>query len=214
MAGPARPQALGQGGPHAPIRSSQGYSTVPNDIDCSCPLPQASTISPGWANLTPRRMRVAAVGHAVEVSALRRPPWRCGAGGHHRQDGIQRLGARVFGGQDRDVGQLAEVSAIMRRFSTSRSPAEPKMAITRPAAPAGCIWRGGLQGAAQRVGRVGKVHDGREILAQIDALHAAGHTRQSGDAAADRLGRQAAARPLWPPRRPGNWRRYRRPTRR
>ena len=110
-------------------------------------------------------------------------------------DGGDVLGARVFGRDDREIGQATGDLAHHRALGVV---AQAGAAEDDDHAPLRHGARSG-QGALEGVGRVGKVHDGREVLPLVNALHAprdVGHCCQAaldggngqaeGDAGADR----------------------------
>ncbi len=138
------------------------------------------------------------VGHTEERGAFHPTP-AAAALGHHLQNVIQALGARVLGGEHRQVGQLGgglgHQPALFNVAPASRAKGRDHASARTPGGGLRLIvgqhLAGGFQRAAQGVGRVGKVHEGGEGLAQVQPLHAPRHPRQRGQAPLSRLGRQA-----------------------
>ncbi len=130
--------------------------------------------------------RVAAVGHAEEAAPLSRAFDRAlqsGAKGHHLEDGVERLGPRILGRQDADVGQLSRDLGHHPAFLDVAQPGRSEDGDDA------CIRHlpARFERPAQRIRRVREVDDGREGLAEVDALEPARHPLQRGDAGAGSL---------------------------
>ena len=116
------------------VRSSHEYSAFQSTWTVHVPSHRPGRYRRHAAGLNAKRIASPRSGTA-KTSPLA-SPLGPRASRHFLEDPLQRLGAWVFGGQHRQISQLREVSAIMRRFSLSRKPAEPNTAMTRPLSPA------------------------------------------------------------------------------
>ena len=161
----------------ASARSSHGIGPSGPMIDCSWPLPASRTMSPG-------RARSKAASIAARRSAMTSRSWSAapagglGAARDLVEDRVAVLAARVLVGHDDERGALARDPAHHRALLVSRSPADPKTAITPP--PPGRGQRGEQVEDRLEGGRaVGVVDDDPERLAAVEALHPA---RDAGDA--------------------------------
>ena len=76
------------------------------------------------------------------------------------------------------------IRPISGRLAVSRSPADPKTAISPPPRDA-ASGREQVEDGLERRRAVGEVDDDPERLAELDALHPAGHDRDRGEAVAD-----------------------------
>ena len=113
------------------VRSSQRCSLAPKHMDCSCPLPHARTISPGRANRSANLIASPRSGTRQKVSPSLPPPDPAPAAISSRIPSNDSVRGSSAVRTDKSASS-AEISAIMRRFSLSRKPADPKTAITRP----------------------------------------------------------------------------------
>ncbi len=115
------------------VRSSQGNSTVPKHIDCSWPLPQMSTMSPGRASPSANQI-------ARPRSATRQKVWPSTPPAAAAAPAIMARMSSSDSVRGSSAVRMvrsaarAAMSAISRRLATSRLPALPKTVMTRPRA--------------------------------------------------------------------------------
>ena len=130
----------------------------------------------GFSERTRKCDRRAAIRHAPEIdtfhTALRE---HCSRGDFH--DFVERLGARIFRGQNDSVGGP---TGHLTHQGPFLAVAQAGTAEHDNHLPIGHRARGG-DGSIERVRRVCKVYNRREVLAFVDAFHAAGNAFQRGD---------------------------------
>ena len=159
------------------VRSSHKCSRAPKHIDCSWPLPQDKTISPGRANVNANRIASPLSGTRQKDSPSRPPLDLAPAAISSRIPSSDSVRGSSAVSTVRSASST-EVSAIMRRFSLSRKPAEPKTAMTRGPHPYPSPCGRGVEHFSrsfqrnfQCVWRVSKIDDGCEVLTHVNTLH-------------------------------------------
>ena len=160
-----------------------GRSRPASSCPCSWPLPAITTTSPCTRDLERPRDRGAPVGLDLDVGL--------GAGHDLVDDRLGLLAARVVGGDDRQVGELARRSgpsaAAWRGRGRRRSRTRRSAGRRRARAPCASTF-------SSESGRVRVVDEHRERLALVDGLEAAGHAaRRASMPARDRLVRRCRA---------------------
>jgi len=147
-------------------RSSQGYSVVPKTHRL---LVSFSASHQGIARSRQANAKsngFAAIGNTPEGFLLHppsrapHPPSRPESLPTTRSEGLQAV--RML-----TSAHCAATSAIIRRFSLSRRPAEPKMTITRPSV----IFRIVSMATRNAFWGVGKIDDGGKGLAKVNPFH-------------------------------------------